>query len=314
MRPVYNLTHKPDKKKSERMATPQADASSTHEPLAQIAQRISLDADKLTPSDVLQLQRVYGNRFVVQLLEHQQSPSSQDVAQIQTPFDVQHHVSSVAKRIIQKHPIDKDFVKTTLAQTSEGLMALDMLDRVKVYEYQTLKYRGVPKTSYATTLPHEDPPVIFFNEPKNASDEEATNTLYHEVQHAFDPETPPRDDDSEQALKQDLRNEAKVMKLEAEFAIKMGGAYLQEAMKFGSVKMEKGQYVVNNELLEKIVKGAYSNYAKEKRSDRFDMSNYVATGVRDLSGDWYPLEAYQYDIDYSHKPDVDEDYLTSYIK
>jgi hypothetical protein len=251
-----------------------------------------------------------------------QSPRVQAIAQLHRSLNQNPRVAQVAalstlfqpRPVVQRLPINKGFVKTELAKTSEGLMALDMLDRVKVYEYQRLTYRGVPKTSYATTLPHESPPVIFVNEKKNSSDEEGATTLYHEVQHAFDPETPAKDDNSNEALRQDLVNEARTIRLEAEFAIKMGGNYLNAAVDFGSVTWKPGGYVVNEAMLEKIASGDYSNYATQKRSDRFDIANYTDEGRRDLSGDWYPLEAYKYDIDYSHKPGKGEDSRLSYIK
>lgn len=189
---------------------------------------------------------------------------------------------------VQMMPINKPFVKAELGRDEKGREALEILDTLKVYEYQRLDFMGAPKISHATTLPHASPPIIYVNEKKNDSDETATLTLFHEAHHAYDPATPALDDDSGGALKQDIANEVAVLRKEAKYAIEKGGKYLQSAVSFGSVVDLGGRYAVNEKWLSNILtdKQGYSNYKKVLRSDRFNPDNYVATGVRDLSGDW----------------------------
>lgn len=191
--------------------------------------------------------------------------------------------------VIQAKPIDKDFVKSELKKDEEGKKALEILDKVKVYEYQSLKFMGQPDDTDAITLPHAKPPIIYVNEKMMDSDETAVLTLFHEAQHAFDPNTDEPSDNSDEALEQDLVNEASVLRKEAEYAIRNGGKYLTRAIECGIVIESDGKYVVNwREIVEAMSNGgAYSDsYGKIKRSDRFDSDNYSAEGIRDLSGGW----------------------------
>lgn len=191
--------------------------------------------------------------------------------------------------VIQAKPIDKDFVKSELRKDEEGKKALEILNTLKVYEYQSLEFMGQPDDTPATTLPHASPPIIYVNEKMIDSDETAVLTLFHEAQHAYDPDTYALNDDSDKALEQDLVNEASVLRKEAEYAIRMGGEYLTIAIQCGSVIELDGKYVPNMRGFVSLLKegGEYSNYYREtKRSLRFNPDNYSAKGIRDLSGGW----------------------------
>lgn len=192
------------------------------------------------------------------------------------------------RTVKQLIPINKEFVKTELNKDDKGKDALNTLDKVKVIEYQKLTFNGTPKNSFATTLPSTVPPTIFINEKANTSDETASLTLYHEAQHAFDPNTPKADDDTEAALKQDIINEVNVLRKEAEYAIERGGKFLESAKDNDDViETSNGKYEPNEPYyLTMLSSDTYSNYALVKRSKRFDINEYTVEGGRDLSGDW----------------------------
>jgi hypothetical protein len=253
--------------------------------VAQTVQRALKDPASVTPQDVLALQRTLGN-CAVQQLTRSLATTTRVV-----PVAPVSSIAGAKHSKIQRTPIDKEAVIGQLAQEPKGMKALKTLDRVRVYEVDGLKFLGDRVGAYAITYPYEKPPVILLNEPAIASDEVGAITLYHESKHAFDPDTPSQDDNSQKAMLQDFANEAKVLRKEAKHALRMGGKALNDALSTNIVKQTKlGGYKVNEKYLTAVGSGksGYGDYAKVSRSTRFNRNNYKYTTRRDLSWDWTP--------------------------
>jgi hypothetical protein len=188
------------------------------------------------------------------------------------------------KELVDIYKEEDDFKRT-----------IDMLDGIKTIEVSNLFFKNEDKleetSSRGLTLPHEKPPVVFINHTKFDSQEVVASTLYHEVHHAYDKDTPPKEDNSEKAVQQDFINEAKTQEIEALRALKKGDKITIDALlKQGKLILKNDKPEVNQDRLKKIVSGDYSNYAKVPREVRFDISSYKFDAVAEFDpGSWSAL-------------------------
>ena len=134
------------------------------------------------------------------------------------------------------------------------------------------------------TFPHENPPKVYLNVTKHTDNKFLAQTLYHEAQHAFDPNTPVASLNTTAEMTQDLANEAATWRKEIEFAIEKKGKLLRDVQKDNLVVAGAGGKLIPNDAeIYRVLRQGYQGYTTVPRPQRFDLRNYTFQGLTPLN-------------------------------
>lgn len=208
------------------------------------------------------------------------------------------------RQVAQLLRMDQDDLIDIYHDDSDFNSTINKLDGIRTIEIDRLEFdTGTAiedkSTSRGLTLPHERPPVVFINHTRFGSQEEIASTLYHEMTHAYDPQTPARGDDSAQAVAQDFQNEANTQIIEAQRALDRGDQPTIDALlRQGKLIQGPTGPVINLLRIQSITQGNYGNYAAVPRRVRFDLNSYRFNALSEFRpGSWSQIIDRGYEAD-----------------
>jgi hypothetical protein len=177
--------------------------------------------------------------------------------------------------------IDKDAVVEEL--NDEHPDNMQVLMDSEIYACEGFVYQGKEIQAEGLTLPWLSPQRIYINAKLVKNNADFAATLFHEMQHAMDVDTPRIEEDTREAHSQDLDSEFEVTKTELEYRIKKCKAagnvdLLEDAIKLKRVKeVGENEWEVDEDKLDQQIRGGdYKDiYAQGDRANRHDPANYV---------------------------------------